>query len=96
MRVTIWNSIHDIVYLHHKFQVWERDPESGRDVLVVDYDPLEIANDYTLHQLLGQLSKNPARLAQEMQGAWSTLRYLAEWSLYLFLEALKIFIEVLL
>lgn len=76
-------------------QVWDRDPESGRDVLLVDYDPWQIANDHTLHQLLERLLQNAAHV-KESKGVWPTIQYLAEWTLYLGLETLKIVIEVLL
>lgn len=81
--------------LWHNIQVWDWDPESGRDVILVNYDPLQIANDPTLHQLLEQLSHNTVGLTAESQGAWSTVSYLVEWALYLFLETLKIVVEIL-
>ena len=80
-------------YNYTSVQVWDWDPESGRDVLLVDYDPFQIANDHALHQLLEQLSQNTAA---ESQGVWSTLHHLAEWTLYLGLETVKVLIEVLL
>lgn len=79
--------------LFHVLQVWDWDPETGRNVLLVDYDPLEIANDHTLHQLLEQLRQNAVVPAA---GVWLTIEHITEWVLYLSLETLKIMIEIFL
>ena len=65
------------------------DPETSRWMLLVDYDPLEIANDHTLNLLLEQLSEGVVR--PERAGSNT-----GEWVFHLLLEALKIFIEILL
>ena len=58
----------------------------------MNYDLLEIANDPILHRLLEQLQGNAAGGSSE--GVWSRLQYIAEWGFYLFFEALKIMIEI--
>lgn len=82
---------------HTGVQVWELDPETKHRVLLVSYDPLQIANDNTLHQLLEQLQGNsPEVKGDPIEGVWGRLKHIAEWTLYLFFEALKILIEILL
>lgn len=74
-------------------QVWDWDPVAGHSVLLVNYDPLQIANDHTLHQLLEQLIQVQA---VKSEGVWSAIQHITEWALYLSLETLKIMIEILL
>ena len=76
-------------------QVWDHDPESGREVLLVDYDSLQIANDHSLHMLLDTLTRD-GKGAEYQKGVWPTVAHLAEWGFYLFLETLKIMIEIFL
>ena len=73
-------------------QVWDWDPETGRQMLLVDCELLQVAHDNTLHQFLDQLLKGRV----QPEGAWPTVLYFGEWSLYLFLETLKIMLEILL
>lgn len=82
--------------LFHVLQVWDWDPETGRNVLLVDYDPLEIANDHTLNLLLEQLRQNAVVPAAESKGVWLTIEHVTEWVVYLSLETLKIMIEIFL
>lgn len=77
-------------------QVWDWDPETGHNALLVNYDPLQIANDHTLHQLLEQLIQSAVVQAVNSKGVWSTLQHVTEWAFYLSLETLKIMIEILL
>ena len=78
------------------FQVWELDPETGHNTLLVDFNPLQIANDHTLHQLLRQLDSSAGVKGDSNEGVWSSIKDLTEWSFYLIFEALKIMIDILL
>ena len=74
-------------------QVWDWEPESGQQVLLVDYDPLQIANDPDLHRLLGQLMAGGVRSSEHTQPVLVTV---VEWAWFLFLKGLEIGVEVLL
>ena len=76
--------------------MWDWDPESGRDVILVNFNPLEIANDYTLHRLLQQLLDSGVGVSSERLGVWSSVANVAEWALFLLLESLKLLMEILL
>ena len=63
----------------------------------MSYDPLEIANDVTLHQLLEQLQGNSAGVkGDSTEGVLGKVKDVAEWTLYVFFELLKILIEIIL
>lgn len=87
--VIISPSSHDI----DKYQVWERDPETGRQVLIVEYDPLQIANDHSLNLLLDELhhfSTSGKRVKDDsIKGPWRSVKYVIELFFFLFLEILS-------
>ena len=62
----------------------------------MNYDPLQIANDNILHQLLEQLQGHSRVKGHLDEGLWAKVKFISEWVLYLFLETLKIMIEILL
>lgn len=68
-------------------QVWDWDLESRQEVILMDYDPLELASDNHLHQLLDQLVLD--RVPSD-SGITSGLVHLAQWAGYLLLKALEI------
>ena len=63
----------------------------------MNYDPMQIANDVTLHQLLDQLQGNSAGVkGDSTEGVLGKVKHAAEWTLYVFFEVLKIMIEIVL
>ena len=63
----------------------------------MNYDPLQIANDHDLNQLLEQLSRDASGGgADAHKGVWSTIEKITEWTLFFSLETLKIVIEIIL
>eukprot|EP00731_Ephydatia_muelleri_P027990 Em0019g863a len=40
----------------NKYQIWEKDHETGRNELVIDVDPLVVANDPELHKYLTSIT----------------------------------------
>ena len=72
-------------------------PETMRRVLLVNYDPFQIANDATLNQLIEGLQGDSAGVkGDSTEGVWGRVKNVAEWTLYLFFEILKIMIEIVL
>lgn len=41
----------------NKYQIWEKDHETGRSELVIDVDPLVLANDPELHKFLATITE---------------------------------------
>ena len=73
-------------------QVWDRDPESNEIKLLIDADPLFLANDPSLHRLL----RNLARGETAGVDGYSTIMNILEWAGFLLLKALELIVEILL
>lgn len=75
-------------------QVWETDPETKVEKLVIDIDPLWLANDPKLHEGLEQLKAQWKGGGESGKGVgW--LRNSIEWSLWLLIKLIEIAVELL-
>ena len=74
-------------------QVWEFDPESKVEKLVIDVDPLWLANDPQLHRSIELLKEQRiVELASSKRSGWVTSTF--EWSLWLLIKLIEIAAEV--
>ena len=74
---------------HH--QVWEFDPESMKETLVIDIDPLWMANDPRLHATVHMLHHG-----ETMTGQLGSVATALEWVFWFLLKVLQFGLEVLL
>ena len=80
-------------------QVWEWDPESKTDKLVVDVDPLRIANDPELTDVLQMLGADvtvTGKVASSKKDGGNLFSTLAEYAGLVLVKFIEIAIEVLL
>ena len=80
-------------YTSHK--VWDWDPETQEKKLLIDADPLVLANDPALHQLLDAL-RGVEEVGKGRGGHYATLKAILDWTGFLILKTLEIAVEVLL
>lgn len=73
-------------------QVWDRDVETNEEKLLIDVDPLVLANDPTLNHLLDTLRGYDG--GRKRQNS-STFRTVLDWTGFLLLKTLEIAVEVL-
>ena len=71
-------------------QVWEYNHETQRDQLVIDIDPLLLANDPGLHRTIESMHHGGGTAA----GSW--IREGAEWALWVLLKLIEFGVEVVL
>ena len=74
-------------------QIWDWDPESNTDKLLIDVDPLFFANDPSLHQLLEQLVEGGVATAGSKQE--SMMDTLVHWTGVVLVKLVEIAVEVL-
>lgn len=82
-----------------RYQVWEWDPESKTDKLVVDVDPLRIANDPELTDVLQMLGADvtvTGKVASSKKDGGNLFSTLAEYAGLVLVKFIEIAIEVLL
>ena len=72
-------------------QVWEFDPEFMRDTLIIDIDPLWVANDPQLHATVHKLSHGEA-VASQLGSVATAL----DWIFWFLLKLLQFGLEALL
>ena len=79
-------------------QIWDWDPESNIDKLLIDVDPLYFANDPTLNQLLDTLTQGGVASAihgSSSGGKESMFQTAIEWTGIVLLKLAQIAIEIL-
>ena len=77
-------------------QIWELDPETETLALIIDVDPLWMANDPKLHQLLEMLSIGNYIVDQDFDStAVSNLEMIKDWLVWITVNAIYILIEIL-
>lgn len=74
-------------------QVWDWDPETNEEKLLIDIDPLVLANDPTLNHLLDTLRGYDGS-GKKRQNS-TTFRTVLDWTGFLLLKTLEIAVEVL-
>ena len=70
-----------------KYQIWEKDYETGRNELVIDVDPLVVANDPELHKFLTKITDGGSGLGGGVKNIAESLGELMVLVLH-FLEVL--------
>ena len=75
-------------------QVWDWDPETNEEKLLIDVDPLVLANDPTLNLLLDTL-RGDDEGGKKRQKNTTTFRTVLDWTGFLLLKTLEIAVEVL-
>jgi len=78
----------------HTHKVWDWDPETQENKLLIDVDPLVLANDPALHQLLDSL-KGEEAVGRVKGGHYATFKSILNWTGFLILKTLEIAVEVL-
>ncbi len=78
-----------------RYQVWDWDPGTNQPYLLMDVDPLILANDPHLHHWLDAISGKGAEQTAGEAGYVAGVRTVFEWVGYVLLEILKIVIEIL-
>lgn len=78
----------------HTHKVWDWDPETRENKLLIDVDPLVLANDPDLHQLLDSL-KGEEEVGRAKGGHYATFKSILNWTGFLILKTLEIAVEVL-
>lgn len=78
----------------HTHKVWDWDPETQENKLLIDVDPLVLANDPALHQLLDSL-KGEEEVGRVKGGHYATFKSILNWTGFLILKTLEIAVEVL-
>ena len=73
--------------------MWDWDPESQKQRLLIDLDSLLVANDPILNTLLEELTKDKSVV--EGGGVQHAVKTAVEWGLFLFLKMLEFVVEVL-
>ena len=74
-------------------QVWDWDPETNKEKLLIDLDPLVLANDPTLNHLLDTLRGDD--WDGKKRRNTTTFRTVLDWTGFLLLKTLEIAVEVL-
>jgi len=74
-------------------QVWDWDPETNEEKLLIDIDPLVLANDPTLNHLLDTLRGYDGSRKKRQNS--TTFRTVLDWTGFLLLKTLEIAVEVL-
>ena len=77
------------------FQIWDWDPESNSNKLLIDVDPLFLANDPALNRLLALLAQGVVTgiNAEGEDGVFDTFLH---WTGVVLLKVVEIAVEVLL